>query len=185
MLSTRSFGRAFDTRRWRSSARRVLAAAGILVTLAVSIVPHVAAEDVEKPPATAVESNSAVERVPAKDAASGTKRALVFCGHPGDGEHAKRYAEVTTKILSGLVARLGFSEPAVIVLAGVAAEEGDDSLKADWPAATRGPATRESLAAALESLKAELRPEDTLWVISIGHAHMDGRLAWLNLPGPI
>jgi hypothetical protein len=136
--------------------------------------------DEEQPAAdTPKPTQNAVEPQPA-----GTKRALVLCGHPGDGEHAVRYADVTTRIVSGLVTRLGFAEPNVVVLAGVEADEGDDSLKADWPAAARGPATRETLTAAVESIKGELAPEDTLWVIVIGHAHMDGRLSWLNLPGP-
>lgn len=135
----------------------------------------------DEPPAVeaAKPTENAEETQPA-----GTKRALVLCGHPGDGEHAVRYADVTTRIVSGLVTRLGFAEANVVVLAGVEADEGDDSLKADWPAIARGPATRETLTSAVESIKSALAPEDTLWVIVIGHAHMDGRLSWLNLPGP-
>lgn len=114
----------------------------------------------------------------------GIRRALIVCGHPGDAEHAQRYAEVMGKIVHSLTQRLGFDAPHVTVLAGLNADEGNERFQAEWPAATQGPATRDALTAAVERLQRELQPEDTLWVIVVGHAHHDGRLTWLNLPGP-
>ena len=51
----------------------------------------------------------------------------------------------------------------------------------DW---IRGPATREAIQAGAEEVRRKLKAEDTLWVIVVGHAHFDGRQAFLNLPGP-
>jgi hypothetical protein len=37
---------------------------------------------------------------------------------------------------------------------------------------------------AVVDLAKSLQPEDTLWLLVLGHAHYDGRFSWLNLPGP-
>lgn len=45
-------------------------------------------------------------------------------------------------------------------------------------------AGKEQIAAAGKELAQRVGPNDTLWVIVVGHAHFDGRWANLNLPGP-
>ncbi len=48
----------------------------------------------------------------------------------------------------------------------------------------RGLSDREGIAADVAEMRKRLRPEDTLWVVVLGHAHYDGRHSHLNIPGP-
>lgn len=110
----------------------------------------------------------------------GTKRALIICGHPGDDAHRKMYAETVEKLNKALTTRYGF--PAEEIRIQFGSEKADD----DGPviAAARGKATSQEIAAEVADLRKQLKPEDTLWVIVLGHAYYDGRHSWLNLPGP-
>src|SRR5262245_2801836 len=104
------------------------------------------------------------------------RHALILCGHPGDAEHVKSFAETVRKLGDGLAKTVGIPPERQHVLFGA------DRPK-DLPRAT-GPATREAVAAAVAEVRKALRPEDGLWVIVLGHGHHDGRQAWWNLPGP-
>jgi hypothetical protein len=104
------------------------------------------------------------------------RHALILCGHPGDAEHVKSFAETVRKLGEGLTKTVGIPRERQHILFGA------DSPK-DLPGAT-GPATREAVAAAVAHVRKVLRPEDGLWVICLGHGHHDGRKAWWNLPGP-
>jgi hypothetical protein len=115
------------------------------------------------------------------DFVAGTKRALIICGHPGDDDHRKPFAETVTKLRQGLMTTVGIPGEKISVYFGVDPETDDKSLL-DIP--TSGPATREALTTAAEALRGELQPGDSLWVIVMGHAHYDGRRSWINLPGP-
>lgn len=123
---------------------------------------------------------SAIRAIHAAQAV-GVKRALLFCGHPGDDEHRVAFLESLEKIRNGLVDRLGFDPAAIDTFFGVDAEK-DEARPGSL--AVRGPATRAALTERVAALRNGLQPNDTLWVIAIGHAHFDGRSAWLNLPGP-
>ena len=46
------------------------------------------------------------------------------------------------------------------------------------------PATRDSIAAELLTLKSHIAADDSLFVIVMGHTHFENNLAWFNLPGP-
>jgi hypothetical protein len=114
---------------------------------------------------------------PAKELAPPRERhALILCGHPGDAEHVKSFAETVRKIGDGLAKTVGIPPERQHVLFGA------DRPK-DLPGST-GPATREAVAAAVADVRKALRPEDGLWVICLGHGHHDGRQMWWNLPGP-
>jgi len=134
-------------------------------------------------------------------APAGTKRALVICGHPGDEEHRKTFAETAARLHRGLTATAGIAPENISVFFGVDPEtdapkkegaatenaakndaEKNDTAQIAVPC--EGPATREAVTAAIEKLRGELRPDDSLWVIVFGHGHLDGRHAWINLPGP-
>jgi hypothetical protein len=104
------------------------------------------------------------------------RHALILCGHPGDAEHVKSFAETVRKLSDGLAKTLGIPPERQHVLFGA------DRPK-DLPGAT-GPATREAVAAKIAEVRKAVRPEDGLWVICLGHCHHDGRQAWWNLPGP-
>lgn len=110
---------------------------------------------------------------------AGIRRALVICGLPGDADHRKLFGDSLELIYSGLTTGHGFAAENVHLLWG------DEPTDKDGPAiqASRGTATRESIAKAAESLQAAIQPGDTLWVIVLGHAHYDGRYSWLNLAG--
>ncbi len=110
---------------------------------------------------------------------AGVRRALIVCGHPGDAEHRAMYDAALPWMWRGLTTELGFDPSAITVLDGI-----DEERPSTLTIPVAGPATRERLTQAVEALRQALRPEDTLWVIVVGHAHHDGRLVWLNLPGP-
>jgi hypothetical protein len=104
------------------------------------------------------------------------RHALILCGHPGDAEHVKSFAETIRKLGEGLTKTVGIPPERQHILFGA------DRPK-DLPGAT-GPATREAVVAKIAEVRKALRPEDGLWVICLGHCHHDGRQAWWNLPGP-
>lgn len=108
-----------------------------------------------------------------------TRRALIVCGLPGDEEHRKLFAETIETLHAGLTARHGFAAERITLLFSGEAQDGDGpALKSN-----RGPATLEALAAAAAELEKATQPDDALWVFVFGHAHLDGRSSWLNLPG--
>ncbi|HEY2909263.1 MAG TPA: hypothetical protein VGI99_03405, partial [Gemmataceae bacterium] len=104
------------------------------------------------------------------------RHALILCGHPGDAEHVKSFTETVGKLIDGLAANASIPRDRQHILFGSEAPQG-------IPGAT-GPATREAVAAAVAAVRKELRADDGLWVICLGHGHFDGRKAWWNLPGP-
>lgn len=106
---------------------------------------------------------------------AGVKRALLVCGHPGDAQHAALYSKVLLDIRTGLVTKLGFEEKHVHLQFGGKWPETDSAPQ-------HGPATREALEAEAAELKSNLQPEDTLWVVLVGHSHYDGRKTTYNLP---
>jgi hypothetical protein len=107
-------------------------------------------------------------------------RALIVCGLPGDADHRKLFAEVVEKLYAGLTTRLGFASERVTVLFS------DQPTEKDGPAvrSSGGSATREKLSETVSEIATTLKPDDSLWVFVLGHAHFDGRFSWLNLPGP-
>jgi hypothetical protein len=110
----------------------------------------------------------------------GTRRALIVCGLPGDNEHRKLFAETVEKLHKALTEKYGFAASEVLVRFGVGSQPGDGPALAK----ARGLSNREGIAADVDELRKRLRPEDTLWVIVLGHAHYDSRHSHLNLPGP-
>jgi hypothetical protein len=134
----------------------------------------------------AAQTQDTFERAPApravatkhtdSDPAIRKRHALILCGHPGDAEHTKSFAETVQKIGEGLTKTVGIPRERQHIVFGA------DRPK-DLPGAA-GPATREAVAAAVAELRKELLPDDGLWVICLGHGHHDGKQAWWNLPGP-
>jgi hypothetical protein len=112
--------------------------------------------------------------------ARGTKRALILCGHPGDKAHRKPFAESVEKIRDALIERYQFSPDEVHVQFGGPVAEGEGPVLSG----VRGQATREEIEGEAADLRKALQPEDTLWVIVIGHSHYDGKHSWFNIPGP-
>jgi hypothetical protein len=110
----------------------------------------------------------------------GTKRALILCGLPGDDEHRKPFAESVDKIRQALIDNYAFTEAEIrLYFAGPVAEGEGPVLSG-----VRGRGTREEIEAEAADLREVLKPEDTLWVIVIGHAHYDSKHSYFNIPGP-
>jgi hypothetical protein len=145
-----------------------------LVLLAAPAVAFAQPRDVEVAPPPRAAGAVLAEKGPEPPA---RRHALVICGHPGDEEHTKGFAETTGKLRDALAASAGIPAERQHVLFG--AEKPPKEL-----AGATGPATREAVTAAVAELKKTLKPEDGLWVICLGHGHHDGRHAWWNLPGP-
>ncbi len=110
-------------------------------------------------------------------AAPQVRYALILCGHPGDAEHVKSFAETVRKLREGLAKTAGIPAERQNVVFG--AEKPPKEL-----AGATGPTTKEAVTAAAAAVRKALKPEDGLWVICLGHGHHDGRQAWWNLPGP-
>lgn len=112
--------------------------------------------------------------------APGVRRALIICGLPGDEPHRKLYASTVEKLFKELTGRFGFSASEVFV------RFGSETKATDGPAlrASRGVSNIEGLRADVAELRKRITPDDSLWVIVLGHGHLDGRRAYLNLPGP-
>jgi hypothetical protein len=113
-------------------------------------------------------------------ATAGTRRALIVCGLPGDDEHRKLFAATVEKLHKALTERYGFPATDVLVRFGVKSQPGDGPALAR----ARGLSDRDGIAADLDEMRKRLGPDDTLWVIVIGHTHYDGRHSHFNIPGP-
>ena len=113
------------------------------------------------------------------DPGGGVRRCLIVCGLPGDAPHRKLFADSLELLHAGLVKHQGFAAENIHLLWG------DEPTEKDGAAvrATRGVATRESIAEAAKTLRAALQPNDALWVFVLGHAHYDGKYSWLNVKG--
>ncbi len=109
-----------------------------------------------------------------------TRRTLIICGHPGDETHREMFAQSITAIRETLISRFEHTPENVWVLFG------GDELAGEAPLieGVRGDSTQASIAATVAELAAALDSADSLWIITIGHTHYDGRLSWFNLPGP-
>ena len=110
---------------------------------------------------------------------AGVRRAVILCGLSGDAAHHKLFTETATKLHEGLVKQLGFAAKDVQFLFG------DDPQDSDIePIKSARRSTRVELEKTVTELRKQLRPEDALWIIVVGHSHYDGKHSWLNLPGP-
>jgi hypothetical protein len=158
--------------------RRSIAIAAVFVALGLPCLA--AAQDTPPVVPAEVKVTEVPAPVEAASPAGGVRRALIVCGLAGDEDHRKLFAESIELLVTGLTTHHGFAAENVELYWG------DEVTEKDGPAlrANRGIATRESLAASAEALRASLGPEDTLWVFVFGHSHFDGRYSWLNIAGP-
>jgi hypothetical protein len=149
----------------------------LLMAAALSLPPGTCLAQ-EKPAAGTAAPEPLPEPLTAPDS-PGTRRALIICGLPGDADHRKLFAESLELLYAGLVKQHGFAAANLHLLWGDKPTEKDG----DGVRASRTVASRETIAAAAGTLRKALKPEDTLWVFVLGHAHYDGRYSWLNVEG--
>jgi hypothetical protein len=147
-----------------------------LISLFVSAVSATDFQNTSRVAAAAPQADEAIGQVES----SGTKRALIFCGLPGDKAHRKPFAETVEKMRATLVAKYGFAAPNVHVQFGGPAAEGEGPVLSG----VLGQSTREEIESEAAELRKVLKPEDTLWVIVMGHSYFDGKHSHFNIPGP-
>ncbi len=105
---------------------------------------------------------------------SGTSRALIVVGLPGDVEHEKLFAQTVATWRDWLTKRLDFAPGEVRVLA----------LSAPSNAASTIRRTRKAVEKEVAGFKKKIRKEDRLWVFFLGHADYDREHARFHIPGP-
>ncbi|MCO6459217.1 MAG: hypothetical protein J5I93_28240 [Pirellulaceae bacterium] len=157
-------------------------------------------------PAGAAADDPTVERPAASQ--PGSSHALIVVGLPGDDAHRQLFDDIQRRWVAWLTGPAGFDPERITILSGAerrandarqpepaaggsppnkAAEpnETTEPDKAAEPAQPRRrPGTRDELETVARELTERLRPEDRLWVLTLGHANHDGRRAYLHLPGP-
>ena len=104
------------------------------------------------------------------DEKPGKSRALIVVGLPGDAEHEKLFADTARQCHDWLTESLDFE---VTVLFG----------KSGRPQLARVAATRDAIEREVADLKKNLRAEERLWVLFLGHGDYDGERASFHLPG--
>ncbi|MEZ6061604.1 MAG: hypothetical protein R3C19_14755 [Planctomycetaceae bacterium] len=139
----------------------------LFISSLLAVLPHTAADDVA----------SEAER-PGSDL-SGTRRAMIICGHPGDEQHAGEFTTAIESIHRGLTQHYGFAASDIRVLAGM--EIGDSAVLQELKATE---STQENIESAAGEFVRSAMAEDTAWVFVLGHSHFDRGRSFFNLPGP-
>src|SRR5438132_6503017 len=103
---------------------------------------------------------------------TGTSRALIVAGLPGDDAHEEEFAGIVKDWRTWLTDALGFPASEVRVLFGKEPRNG-----------TGKPASKDAVEREISQLKQILKPNDRLWVFFLGHANYDGDHAYFHLPG--
>ena len=159
----------------------------LLLSLIIPLAGSMVSDAAEEPVKSESKASGSGETADAKGgptepstAKTGRSWALLICGHPGNEEHREVYAESVEKLYEILPARYGFSSERMLVQFGSEPVEEDGAAIRN----ARGKATREEIAADAHFLRKNVKPEDRVWVIVLGHSHYDGRRCYLNLPEP-
>jgi hypothetical protein len=101
---------------------------------------------------------------------AGKRRALIVVGLPGDVEHEKLFADTARQWRDWLADSLEFEVTALFGRSG-------------RPQLAKVAATRDAIEREVADLKKNLRAEDRLWVLFLGHGDHDGERASFHLPG--
>ena len=124
------------------------------------------------------------ERIGERKAVGDTRRWAVICvGLPGDAEHEEAFRDTANQIQAWLVQSLQFPAGQVLRLPAQEREPTQVDARANPVNSAASPLTAERLRAALSEVNSRLMPEDSLWIITLGHGNYDGRQAWFHLAG--
>jgi hypothetical protein len=105
----------------------------------------------------------------------GQSYALLVAGHPGNPLYARHYRERLTRFHNYLAQRAHVARERISVLAG----------DADFrEAPVSGPATAESISAALADFAKRVQPDDQFILVVLGHGAATEESCTLMLPGP-
>ena len=102
---------------------------------------------------------------------------LLCCGLPGDDDHRQKMTEACRKIISASEPVLGVAPDHLRFLAG------DDDMHSELSELTQQSdiCTSETVQTALKMLADSIPPDDSCWVIVIGHAHLYGARSQYNV----
>lgn len=109
----------------------------------------------------------------------GQRQVLIVWGLSGDADHHKAFAQTVNTLVTGLANRCGVSTESIQLLTGDEPQVDDSEM---IRASQR--ATKEAVTEAVKSLRERAGTDDGVWVFVLGHTHYDGKVSWLNLPGP-
>jgi hypothetical protein len=98
--------------------------------------------------------------------------AVILVGIPGDKDHERLFHKTADAWNEWLTGTLEFQANHVLVLAG---EQGEKKRVSGT--------TAEAIRTTFATLSEKLRPDDALWVFTLGHGHYDGRHAWFHVVG--
>lgn len=121
-------------------------------------------------PASGEDAKAAADAAVAKSIDSPQKYALVVVGLAGDDQRRAGFQEMATSLQESLKSA-GFEEPRIRTFFG----RGNETYVA---------ATQENITAAVDELRGQLRPADSLWLFLLGHGSEALRTAAIHLPGP-
>jgi hypothetical protein len=106
----------------------------------------------------------------AAPAAAAERYALIVSGANGEESYADQYARWRQQTVTALLEKLAFDDTKILTLF-----DGGDATHA---------ATAAGVRRSLESIRAQMRADDLLFVLLIGHGSFDGTDAKFNLVGP-
>ena len=110
---------------------------------------------------------------PVPEVAKGERWGIILVGLPGDAEHDKLFRKTADGWQKWLTETLDFPADHVLRL----------PEQAEGMAEAPPPVTAEAIRGKLADLQAKLKPEDSLWVLTLGHGNQDGQQAWFHVSG--
>lgn len=116
----------------------------------------------------------AAEESPVASVPSARRWGVILQGHPGDAAHARQFRKVTAELRTWLVGPLEFPPAQVVSLPESRAVEAEQAP----------PLTADQIRTTLAQFAAQLQPDDSLWVFTVGHGSHDGQRAWFHVAGP-
>ncbi len=120
-----------------------------------------------------IASACGVAQEPPADVRAAQRWAVILVGLPGDAEHAAPFRRTADAIEEWLRESQQIPPAQILRLPSEAA--------AGEPSNTS--VTAEAMHSLFDDLNGKLRPEDALWVFTIGHGNTDGQHAWFHVAG--
>lgn len=109
------------------------------------------------------------------ETAESTRWAVIFVGLHGDAEHEQLFRETASQLQTWLTGPLQFPQDQVL---RPSSESNPDKQS------SAAPLTAAAMRSTLTELKTKLKPDDTLWVFTLGHGNYDGKRGWFHVAGP-
>ena len=110
---------------------------------------------------------------PAGDAAGGQRWVVILVGLAGDEAHADLFRETADTWQTWLTESLDIPREQVLRL----------PRRTQEPEAAAPALKADAIRTTLAELNQKLKPNDSLWVFTLGHGNYDGKQAWFHLAG--